>query len=47
LKVGTPIVERIIASPSTIVDAVGGATNTSRVIMNAVQNSVEKDYPPK
>jgi uncharacterized protein with FMN-binding domain len=39
-----PIVERIIASQSTKVDAVSGATNSSRVIMNAVQNAIEKAY---
>jgi uncharacterized protein with FMN-binding domain len=38
------IAERIIASQSTKVDAVSGATNSSRVIMNAVQNAVEKAY---
>jgi uncharacterized protein with FMN-binding domain len=38
------IVERIIASQSTEVDAVSGATNSSRVIMNAVQNAIEKAY---
>jgi uncharacterized protein with FMN-binding domain len=36
------IVERIIASQSTKVDAVSGATNSSRVIMNAVQTALEK-----
>ncbi len=38
------IVERIITSQSTKVDAVSGATNSSRVIMNAVQNAIEKAY---
>lgn len=38
------IIERIIAGQSTKVDAVSGATNSSRVIMNAVQNAVEKAY---
>jgi uncharacterized protein with FMN-binding domain len=38
------IVERIIDHQSTKVDAVSGATNSSRVIMNAVQNAVEKAY---
>jgi uncharacterized protein with FMN-binding domain len=46
-KAEKPIVERIIATQSTTVDAVSGATNSSRVIMNAVQNAVEKAYPPK
>ena len=39
-----PIVARIIASQSTRVDAVSGATNSSRVIMNAVQDAIEKAY---
>ena len=43
-KAEAPIVERIIASQSTKVDAVSGATNSSRVIMNAVQNAIEKAY---
>ena len=38
------IVERIIASQSTKVDAVSGATNSSCVIMNAVQKAIEKAY---
>lgn len=38
------IVERIIISQSANVDAVSGATNSSRVIMNAVQNAIEKAY---
>lgn len=38
------IVARIIASQSTRVDAVSGATNSSRVIMNAVQKAIEKAY---
>lgn len=38
------IVERIIATQSTKVDAVSGATNSSRVIMNAVQDAIEKAY---
>jgi len=46
-KAEQPIVERIIATQSTTVDAVSGATNSSRVIMNAVQNAVEKAYLPK
>ena len=39
-----PIVERIIDHQSTKVDAVSGATNSSRVIMNAVQTALEKAY---
>lgn len=35
---------RIIESQSTKVDAVTGATNSSRVIMNAVQKAIEKAY---
>ena len=38
------IVERIIATQPTKVDAVSGATNSSRVIMNAVQNAIVKAY---
>jgi uncharacterized protein with FMN-binding domain len=45
-KAEKPVVERIIATQSTSVDAVSGATNSSRVIMNAVQNAVEKAYSP-
>ena len=44
-KAETAIVERIIAHQSTKVDAVSGATNSSRVIMNAVQDAIEKAYP--
>ena len=39
-----PVVESIIATQSTSVDAVSGATNSSRVIMNAVQDAIEKAY---
>ncbi|MBW2616212.1 MAG: FMN-binding protein [Deltaproteobacteria bacterium] len=38
------ISERIIQNQSTNVDAVSGATNSSRVIMNAVQKAIEKAY---
>lgn len=38
------IPQRIILQQSTRVDAVTGATNSSRVIMNAVQKAVEKAY---
>lgn len=34
----------IIERQSTEVDAVSGATNSSRVIMNAVQRAIEKAY---
>jgi uncharacterized protein with FMN-binding domain len=43
-KAEMPIVERIIESQSTKVDAVSGATNSSRVIMNAVHKAIEKAY---
>ena len=38
------ILLRIIKNQSTKVDAVTGATNSSRVIMNAVQKAIEKSY---
>ncbi len=38
------IPRRIVAEQSTAVDAVSGATNSSVVLMNAVQNAVEKAY---
>ncbi len=38
------IVKRIIEQQSTNVDAVSGATNSSHVIMNAVQKAVEKAF---
>ncbi len=43
-KAEGPIPQRIIEKQSTNVDAVTGATNSSRVIMNAVQDAVEKAY---
>ncbi len=43
-KIEETIVERIIARQSTRVDAVSGATNSSNVIMNAVQLAIEKAY---
>ena len=43
-KVNDLIPQRIIAEQSTDVDSVSGATNSSRVIMNAVQNALEKAY---
>ena len=39
------ISKRIIQNQSTNVDAVSGATNSSRVIMNAVQKAIEKAFP--
>jgi uncharacterized protein with FMN-binding domain len=36
--------ERIIAAQSTDVDVVTGATHSSRVIMNAVEDAVRKSY---
>jgi uncharacterized protein with FMN-binding domain len=44
-KAEETVVERIIAHQSTRVDAVSGATNSSYVIMNAVQLALEKAYP--
>jgi uncharacterized protein with FMN-binding domain len=44
-KAEETIVERIIEHQSTQVDAVSGATNSSYVIMNAVQQAIEKAYP--
>jgi uncharacterized protein with FMN-binding domain len=44
-KKAEPVIpKRIIDKQSTLVDAVSGATNSSRVIMNAVQRAVEKSY---
>jgi uncharacterized protein with FMN-binding domain len=43
-KVTEVIPRRIVSEQSTSVDAVTGATNSSRVIMNAVQRAVEKAY---
>ena len=42
-KKAEPIIpRRIIENQSTYVDAVTGATNSSRVIMNAVQKAIEQ-----
>lgn len=38
------IPQRIIKHQSTRVDAISGATNSSRVIMNAAQKAIEKAY---
>ena len=43
-KVESVIQKRIIENQSTDIDAVSGATNSSIVIMNAVQKAVEKAY---
>ena len=43
-KAEEPIIKRIIENQSTDVDAVSGATNSSHVIMNAVQEAVSKAY---
>jgi uncharacterized protein with FMN-binding domain len=43
-KANDIIPQRIVAEQSTDVDAVSGATNSSRVIMNAVQEALEKAY---
>ena len=44
-KAESVIPKRIIEKQSTKVDAVTGATNSSHVIMNAVQKAIEKAYP--
>ena len=41
-EAGPVVIQRIIENQSTRVDAVSGATNSSMVIMNAVQMAVEK-----
>jgi uncharacterized protein with FMN-binding domain len=41
-KVESIIPARIIKTQSTDVDAVSGATNSSRVIMNAVEKAIER-----
>jgi len=47
-KKAEPIIPlRIIERQSASVDAVTGATNSSRVIMNAVQDALEKSYRDK
>ena len=47
-KKAEPIIpKRIIEQQSTDVDAVSGATNSSHVIMNAVQRAIEKSYAAK
>jgi len=38
------IPQRIVEQQSTRVDAISGATNSSRVIMNAVQKAIEMAY---
>ena len=43
-KANEIIPQRILEQQSTRVDAVSGATNSSRVIMNAVQKAIEKAY---
>jgi uncharacterized protein with FMN-binding domain len=43
-KAGPIVIQRIIKNQSTRVDAVSGATNSSIVIMNAVQKAIEKAY---
>ena len=44
-KKAEPIIpQRIIDQQSTNVDTVSGATNSSKVIMNAVQHALEKAY---
>jgi uncharacterized protein with FMN-binding domain len=43
-KANVEIVESIIVQQSTNVDAVSGATNSSHVIINAVQDAISKSY---
>lgn len=44
-KKAEPVIpNRIIEKQSTKVEAVSGATNSSNVIMNAVQKAIEKSY---
>ena len=43
-KAEEPVIKQIIEQQSTRVDAVSGATNSSHVIMNAVQKAIEKAY---
>ncbi len=44
-KKAEPVIpDRIVEAQSTVVEAVTGATNSSHVIMNAVQAAVEKSY---
>jgi uncharacterized protein with FMN-binding domain len=45
-KAETVIPARIVSAQSTRVDAVSGATNSSRVIMNAVQSALDKGHIP-
>ncbi len=46
-KKAEPVIPaRIISTQSTRVDAVSGATNSSRVIMNAVQDALDKGLVP-
>ena len=44
-RAAEPITERIVAEQSAQVDAVSGATNSSVVIMNAVQDALDKARP--
>lgn len=44
-KKAEPVIpNRIVENQSTQVDAVSGATNSSNVIMNAVENAIQKSY---
>jgi len=43
-KAETPVIQAILKTQSADVDAVSGATNSSHVIMNAVQDALEKSY---
>ena len=46
-KAESIIPRRIVENQSTRVDAVTGATNSSRVIMNAVQEAIKNSYSRK
>ena len=41
------IVDKMVAEQTTKVDAVSGATNSSKVIMKAVENALEKQAEGK
>jgi uncharacterized protein with FMN-binding domain len=43
-KMAEGVIPKIIARQTPNVDAVSGATNSSRVIMNAAQDAIEKSY---
>ncbi|MDF3001396.1 MAG: hypothetical protein K0Q48_1515 [Bacillota bacterium] len=43
-KAGEAVVDEILKQQSLDVDAVSGATNSSRIIMKAVENALEKGF---